>query len=345
MNLVQASRLCSAGEKLPIEVIPLLLNQLLDNATSDYQRFDFLLALSERGETAEELAAFARALMPRAQSPGLSGFWKGQPILDVCGTGGGGLDLVNVSTAIIFILAACGVPVVKHGNRGVTKNSGSADMLEMLGIDIQLKPERVIDCLNEVGVAFLFAPAYHPAFTILGPVRKLLGEKKRRTVLNLLGPLINPVRPAAQMTGVFAPSHLELYSRALELCGRTRYATVCGYFGNQPLGEFSCFGPNLWAGNVARPQLDSNHPPQSLSELLVQSPTESAAWILHTLKGEDKGPVQRLIVANATAALLVQRQSTDAATAYLECNEAVISGRALQVLEKWRKISPLLGED
>jgi anthranilate phosphoribosyltransferase len=221
----------------------------------------------------------------------------------------------------------------------VTKNSGSADLLEMLEVKIDLDSAHVVDCLQEVGAAFLFAPKYHPAFAILAPVRKILAARKKRSVLNLLGPLLNPVRPAAQMTGVFKPTDLELYARALPLCGRTRYATVCGYLENQPLGEFSCFGPNLWSGNVARPHFESYHRPRAVTELLVKSPVESAAWILHTLKGEDRGPIHDLIIANASAALSVQRQSRDFTHAQQECEEAVLSGRAYAVLEKWRKFS------
>ena len=188
----------------------------------------FLRAWAKRGETAVELAACAAALLPLATAPRVQGSWNGRPLLDCCGTGGGGLNLLNISTGIVFILAAMGVPVVKHGNRGLTKVSGSADVLEALGIRIDLPPEKMEACLEQVGAAFLFAPANHTSFSVLAPVRKQLGAKGQRTVFNLLGPLLNPARPDARMVGVFTDANVHLYESALAAMGCRNYEVVCG---------------------------------------------------------------------------------------------------------------------
>src|SRR5277367_4085888 len=191
--------------------------ELLDASVADPIKAGFLRAWAQRGETAAELAACAEAFLPRALDPGLRGSWKGRPLLDCCGTGGGGLNLLNISTGLMFILTAMGIPVVKHGNRGITKRTGSADVLEAMGIKIDLAPEEVPKCLEEVGCAFLFAPAYHTAFATIAPVRRVLAGQGHRTIFNLLGPLLNPARPDARLVGVFKPKHVALYQAVLEI--------------------------------------------------------------------------------------------------------------------------------
>src|SRR5277367_5170366 len=171
--------------------------ELLDASVGDGLKAAFLRAWAQRGETAVELAACAEAFLPQALDPGLRGSWQGKPLLDCCGTGGGGLNLLNISTGLMFILAAMGIPVVKHGNRGITKRTGSADVLEAMGIKIDLAPELVPRCLEEVGCAFLFAPFYHTSFATIAPVRRALGAKGQRTIFNLIAPLLNPARPDA----------------------------------------------------------------------------------------------------------------------------------------------------
>lgn len=209
--------------------------RLLDPAASDAERAAFLVALSDKGETGAELAAFAEALLPHAvpiPAPPVAG-----PLLDCCGTGGGGLSIFNVSTAAMFVLAAGGVPVVKHGNRGVTKPSGSADVMQALGLRVELRPDEVGQSLADLGFAFLYAPAFHPAFKVLAPVRKALGAQGRRTVFNLLGPLLNPLRPGARLVGVFKDSHVRLFRDALISIQCSRFAVVCGIIADDVMGE------------------------------------------------------------------------------------------------------------
>src|SRR5688572_30956821 len=168
---------------------------LLDPAAPDEKKERLLEALAVKGETPGEIAGFVEAFLQQAVDPRLGMLELEGPTLDVCGTGGDQLDLFNVSTTAMFIAAAAGAVVVKHGNRGITSKSGGADVLEALGVRIDLSPDDFGRCLSHVGAAFLFAPLYHPAFKAVAPVRKQLAEEGRRTVFNLLGPLLNPARP------------------------------------------------------------------------------------------------------------------------------------------------------
>jgi anthranilate phosphoribosyltransferase len=337
--LIQAARFCREKNSLDLRGVPALADALLDPAVPGEAKADFLRALADKGETAEELAAFAQAILPHATDPGFSETWNGQLLLDCCGTGGGGLNIINVSTAIVFVLAAGGVPVVKHGNRGVTKKSGSADVLESLGIAIELAPEQVRECLNEVGCAFLFAPRFHPAFKTLAPVRRMLADEGRRTIFNLLGPLLNPCRPGAQLVGVFSEAHADLFAEALHFLGRKRYTAVCGFDDTgRPTGEFSPFGRNIVRGNVVFNQVVSGDMPP-LSVLAVASAQESAHRIQLVFSGEDTGPAREIIRSNAGAAFHVQGRTPDLVQGLQLADEIIAGGRAQDVLEKWRAFS------
>jgi anthranilate phosphoribosyltransferase len=243
-----------AGE-LAREEVAQAVTALLDPSVGDDAKAAFLRAWAQRGETAAELAACAEALLPRAVDPGVRGSWNGRPLLDCCGTGGGGLNLLNISTGIVFILAALGIPVVKHGNRGLTKKSGSADVLEALGIRIDLPPGKLESCLEEVGAAFLFAPAYHTSFSVLAPVRRQLGAEGQRTVFNLLGPLLNPARPDARLVGVFTDDHATLYYGALNNIGCPNFVVAWAEASPQmkPIGEVSAHGKTLILGTRREP--------------------------------------------------------------------------------------------
>ncbi|NJK93479.1 MAG: anthranilate phosphoribosyltransferase [Blastochloris sp.] len=243
MTLLEATGWCGEGRDLEPAMVPALVEGLLDARVTDGQKVDFLRALSAKGESDRELAAFARALLPRAVHPGVEGQVENEALFDCCGTGGGGLNLVNLSTAMMPVLAACGVPVVKHGNRGVTKKSGSADVLEALGSRIDFSAERVPEALGECGMVFLMAPQYHPAFRHVAAARKQLAGEGKRSIFNLLGPLLNPSRPATQLLGVFQRGHLELFQRALRELGRERFLVVCGLDGDgSSVGEVSVTG-------------------------------------------------------------------------------------------------------
>jgi anthranilate phosphoribosyltransferase len=328
---------------------------LLDPAFPGETKAAFLLAWADRGETAAELAACAETFLPLARDPGVRGSWNGKALLDVSGTGGGGLPLLNISTGIMFILAALGVPVVKHGNRALTKSSGSADVLEALGIRIDLPPEKTVACLEAVGCAFLFAPAYHPAFAAIAPVRKQLGAEGRRTVFNLLGPLLNPARPDARMVGVFKEEHLDLYDQALREMGCPRYTIVYGEDkeSGTPVGEVSASGRTLFRTDFERrkskdPKLDGMlfetvidvipDPAFTLGSVLVSDAAESAQRIEALLRNEEMGLARAMLLFNAATAARTQGVAFGD-EAWTKCTAVLDSGAAFAVLEKWRRFS------
>lgn len=192
---------------------------LADPAVAEAAKIAFLAALAAKGETAAELAAFAGAFRSMAADPGV-GEWSGEA-LDVVGTGGDHAGGFNISSLVTLVLASCGVVVMKHGNRGITSKCGSADLLAALGVDLEAPPERCRAALRELGFCFFFAPAYHPAFRHVAPARQALAARGRRTVFNVLGPLINPGRPAHTLLGVYAPALVERLAGALETLGAT----------------------------------------------------------------------------------------------------------------------------
>jgi len=183
----------------------------------DEVKADFLTAFSAKGETIAELAAFAQAFRAKAVDPEVSE-WSARA-LDVVGTGGDHAGGFNISSLVVLVLACAGVPVMKHGNRGITSKCGSADLLAGLGVDLAAPPERLRRALAELGFVFFFAPNYHPAFKHIGPVRKALAARGQRSVFNVLGPLINPGRPAHVLMGVFAESWVSKMAGALDALG------------------------------------------------------------------------------------------------------------------------------
>jgi len=331
---------CRQGGTLGPPEAAAALEALLEPDGPEDAKLDFLRALTEKGETASELAAFVQALLPRSVDPGLQGSWNGVRLFDCCGTGGGGFNLFNVSTGIMFILAACGVPVAKHGNRGVTKASGSADVLGALGLPIASGPDELRRQLEANGLAFIAAPHFHPVFKHLAPLRQKLAGEGRRTVFNLLGPLLNPCRPAAQMIGVFRTEHLGLFSEALESLGRERHGVV---YGESPegraIGEAGIFKLNRMRWRL-------NGPPEDFEEtfrgavpglegLMVDSPAASADILERLLQGEEIGCGQALLVHNAALALHIHSRP-DFRAAEQEAQEALASGRAYAKLKAWR---------
>jgi anthranilate phosphoribosyltransferase len=192
----------------------------------DGTKVDFLTALSAKGETAGEVAAFARAFRKRAMDPGVSR-WSDEAI-DIVGTGGDHAGGFNISSLVVLILACAGVKVMKHGNRGITSKCGSADLLAGLGVDLAAPPEKMQAALTELGFVFFFAPNYHPAFKHIAPVRKQLAACGQRSVFNILGPLINPGRPAHMLLGVFSEAWVPRMADALEHLGATSGLAVHG---------------------------------------------------------------------------------------------------------------------
>lgn len=319
---------------------------LLDGPASDdavAERAAFLGALARKGETPEEITAFAELFLERAVDPGLRPEDVPGPLIDVCGTGGDQLGLFNVSTTAMFPLAAAGAVVVKHGNRAITSRSGGADVLEALGIRIDQSPAEFAERVKRTGIGFLFAPLYHPAFKAAIPVRKMLAANGQRSIFNILGPLLNPVRPAFQLTGVFARELTPVYAEILNRLGRRRAWAVHGTTQEgQPMDELSTLGPNLICEThngcllPARPL----HPASlglaaaSVPELAGGDAAANARILVAVLEGRDRGPKRDLVILNAGAAILVCGLAPDLETAMALAAAKLDDGSALRQL--WR---------
>ena len=217
MDLAPLTARLQARQDLPAAEVAAAATALASPTVPDTDKAAFLTALADKGETVGEVAAFALAFRGMAVNPGVEA-WAPQAI-DVVGTGGDHAGGFNISSLVVLTLASAGVPVMKHGNRGITSKCGSADLLAGLGVNLQAPPETLRRALTELGYVFFFAPAYHPAFKHIAPVRKQLAEQGRRTVFNILGPLINPGRPAHVLLGVFAGAWVPRLAGALDQLG------------------------------------------------------------------------------------------------------------------------------
>ena len=305
---------------------------LASTDVSDDLKAEFLKALRAKGETAREIAAFVEALLARAVEPGLDPARLSGPMIDVCGTGGDQLELFNVSTAVMFVLAAGGACVVKHGNRAVTSKCGGADVLEELGVKIDLAPEQLRTCVEKHGLGFVFAPAYHPAFKVIGPVRKALAAQGIPTIFNLLGPMLNPARPPYQLVGVFSPVLLPKYAEALAVLGRAHAWAVHG----SGMDELSLTGPSMVHevvnGLVREQTIDPatlGLPSCSIEELRGGNCQQNAAILTAILDGTDGGPKRDLVLLNAAAGFVITGLSPNLSSGLVRAREQIESGRAL----------------
>ncbi len=286
---------------------------LLDPGAETPPKAALLRALSDKGERPGEIAAFVGEFLRHAVDPNLDPAALPGPVLDVVGTGGDNLNLFNVSTTSIFVLAAGGVCIVKHGNRGITGRSGGADVLEALGVNITLPPADLGRCVRETGIGFIFAPLYHPAFKEVAAARKLLAAEGRRSIFNLLGPLLNPARPAHQLVGVFDGGLVPVFAEILRELGRKTAWVVHGLTDDgRGMDELSTLGSNriamLDAGTINIMTLD----PASLgfagakvADLAGGDPQENAETLEGILACRIKGPRRDLVVLNAAAGFVI----------------------------------------
>jgi anthranilate phosphoribosyltransferase len=301
---------------------------IMDGLCEPVDIASFLTAMACKGPVADEIVGAARAMRRRAAPIATSR----QHLLDTCGTGGDRLHTFNISTATAILAAACGVPVAKHGNRSVSSSSGSADVLESLGVNISLTPEAAGRCLDEVGIAFCFAPLIHGAMKHAAPVRKQLGFP---TIFNLLGPLTNPAGAEYQLLGASSFARAELLAIALAALGGRKSIVVCG---NDELDEVS-----LWGTTRAFEIKDGQVTPQnwtaasfglpecSVSALRVSSAAESGAVIQAIFRGTAPVPAS-MVLANTAAALLACERVTDLKAGVEIASEAIASGVALKTL-------------
>jgi anthranilate phosphoribosyltransferase len=311
---------------------------LLSNSIEAKTKADFLTVLHEKGESASEIASFVRVLLDRAVPLEID---VGGPVIDVCGTGGDGIDLFNVSTAVTFVLAAGGATVVKHGNRRVTSLSGSADILEALGIAIDLEPDDLRECIKRLGCGFVYARTYHPAFRAMAEMRLRLARKHQRTIFNLLGPLLNPARPRRRLIGVFAPHLTRLFAEVLRQLDCERAWIVSGTaVDTLALDDVSTTGPTsvaeLDAGKITSAVLDTRWlgiPQATLPELIGGDARTNAETITQILAGTETGPKRDLVVVNAAAGFVVSGLANEMNAGIAVAREEIDSGRALEKLK------------
>jgi anthranilate phosphoribosyltransferase len=329
----------SRGLELAPTEIEAAVAALADDGEPDAAKAAFLRALRVKGETAPEIAGFARSLLARAVDPRIDPAALPGPLLDVCGTGGDRLHLFNVSTTASFILAAAGVVVVKHGNRAITSRSGGADVLGTLGVRLDLPPDDLRRCVGEVGLGFLFAPHYHPAFRAIAPVRRLLAGEGVSTIFNLLGPLLNPAWPAHQLVGVHTLALTRLFAEVLRQLGRHSAWAVHGAGG---MDELSTLGPSHVSGFASAdgPIFDLTLEPEDgglarlvdLSELHGGAPEDNARTLLGILAGEIGGARLDIVLLNAAAGLVVAGLAPDLRAGVESARAQVRDGRALAKL-------------
>jgi len=288
--------------------------------------------LRRKGETVAELVGFASAMREMAHAVDLQ--QEDNPVIDTCGTGGSGTNTFNVSTATAFVVAGTGQRVAKHGNRKITSQCGSADVLEALGISVTLPADQVADCIRETGIGFLYAPLLHPAVKHAQEARLLL---KGRTIFNLLGPLTNPVRARVQLIGAFSVRAAELMAMALARMGIDRAFVVHGADG---LDEISTTGPTTVfqveenGVQKGRWQPADFGVAEATLEDLQGGDSETNATIIRGILEGEPGPKRDIVVANAAAALFVSRKAIDLKSAVAMAVESIDSGSARRKLEK-----------
>jgi len=328
------------GEYLSAEESEQALLAIMRGEAGSEEIAGFLLGLRARGETIDELEGCVRAM----RSCCLSIELDDPNAIDLCGTGGDQLGTFNISTTASFVAAGAGVTVAKHGNRSVSSKSGSADVLEALGVHTVLSPEGAAECIRRTGIGFLFAPAFHPAMRHVMPVRRALGV---RTMFNIMGPMCNPAGVRRQLIGAFDADVARLVATILLRLGAEHVITVHASDG---LDEITSTGPttlHVARAGMSEPETVQFHP-ESLgfrrseqADLQGGSAEDNAEIVLAILRGED-GPRRDVVLINAAYALLVAGHSDDPETCLEAARISIDSGSALAKLEALREATNLL---
>ncbi len=323
----------TAGQSLSAEESAQAMLAIMEGDATPAQVGGFLMALRTKGETAEEIAGLARTALDKAQPVATPG-----PVVDTCGTGGDRSGTFNISTIGAIVVAGAGVVVAKHGNRAASSHCGSADLLEALGVAIDLTPAGVERCLREAGIGFMFAPVFHPAMANAAPVRR---ELRVPTVFNFLGPLTNPARPAAQVVGVSDPRMLPLLAQVLAKRG-TRAKVFRGEDG---LDELTTTGLSTVYetrdGEVREGALDPSElgiARASLDDLKGGDAAENGEIARAVLAGET-GPKRDVVLLNAAAALEVAGRAATLEEGFALAAGSINSGSAARVLDRWIEVS------
>jgi anthranilate phosphoribosyltransferase len=334
-------RIATHRQSLSREEAHAVMAEVLRGAATDAQIAALLVALHMKGETVEEIVGFAEAMraaatpldIRRNSMVDVSGTER-DALVDTCGTGGDASGTFNISTATALVLAGASVRVAKHGNRSATSKCGSADVMEALGVNINLSPEQLASCLEQVGIVFLFAPAMHASMKFAGPARR---DLKLRTVFNLLGPLTNPAHASAQVVGVYAPELVEKLAEALSMLGVRRALVVHGHDG---LDEISIAATTRVAearnGQVHTYEVTPEEfgmERASIENILGGDAQENAAIIREVLRGE-RSARRDVVVLNAAAGLVASGRVDSLADGVPVAEKAIDSGAAREKLEK-----------
>jgi len=326
--------LLADGKNLPQDVAVRAFQIIMNGGATPAQVGAFLMALRLKGETVEELSAGATAMRVKAQR-----IQAPVGAIDTCGTGGDARGTYNISTAVAFVLAACGVPVVKHGNRSVSSQSGSADVLTALGVKVDAEIPVLQKCLAECSICFLMAPKFHPAMRHVAPVRQELGV---RTIFNLLGPLSNPAAPDFQLLGVYSKDWVEPLAHVLGTLG-TKAAWVV--HGSDGLDELTLSGASTVAelknGQVRSFEVtpeDAGLKRAPLEEVKGNTPEVNAKAMTEALSGVENA-YRNAVVYNAAAGLVIAGKAADLKAGAAMAKEAIDSGRAHKVLMKLVEVS------
>ena len=334
MDIKAALNKIATRQDLTGEEMRSVMTTIMNGEATPSQIGAFLMGMRVKGETVGEIAAavsILREKMVRVEAP--------EDVIDIVGTGGDGAETLNISTASSFVTAAAGVPVAKHGNRALSSKSGASDVLQALGIKLDLTPEQISACIRDVGIGFMFAPAHHPAMKQVGPSRQEMGT---RTMFNLLGPQSNPAGARRYMLGVFDKRWVEPVAAAL-LANRAIAAWVV--YGADGLDEISTTGPSFVAsikgGDLRSFEVtpeDAGLPRATIADLKGADPAYNAGRLRALLDGV-KDPYRDVVLLNTAAALIVSDRAEDLKSGVRIAAEAIDSGKARQVLDKLIAVS------
>jgi len=341
MTITEAIKKVVDRADLTAEEAESVLEQIMTGQCTDAQIASLLTALRMKGETVDELTGFAKVMRRKAARVPVKtkvsaeiGDTEREALIDTCGTGGDVSGSFNVSTTTAFVVAGAGVRVAKHGNRSVSSQCGSADVVEALGVRIELQPDRIGRCIDEVGIGFLHAPLLHDAMKYVAPARKQMGI---RTIFNLLGPLTNPAAANIQVLGVYAAHLTKLLAGVLAQLGSTRAFVVHGSDG---LDEITITAESriteLKAGELTTYSVapeDLGLRRATLGEIQGGDANQNSRIILEVLRGV-RGPRRDIVLMNAAAALVASGRASDLSEGVIAAAESIDSGKALHKLEK-----------
>ena len=342
MDIQRAVDVISRFGHLQLEEAEAVMNQIMTGQATEAQIGAYLMGLRMKGETQDEITGSARAM--RANAHRVPTRYDGE-LLDTCGTGGDRSGTFNISTTVAFVAAGAGVPVAKHGNRAASSKCGSADVLAELGVNLDLTPEQVGRCVDEIGIGFLFALRLHPAMkNAIGPRREIAV----RTIFNILGPLTNPAGAQRQLMGVFTPDLTDMLAHVLGALGAKSALVVSGYGG---LDELTTTGPNRVSryqdGAVSTYELDPRaygFEGAHISNLLGGDAPTNAAILRGVLDGTVDGPKRDVVLLNAAAALVAGGLAENIANGVTLARDTLDSGAALAKLDALIEFSRSLAQ-